>query len=50
METCFGWSGAEWLDYDRDGWVDLSLRKDGGELLVLHNLEGIDFERVDPVR
>lgn len=39
--------GAEWLDYDGDGWEDLRLELEGKGPVFMHSLAGVGFERVD---
>ena len=41
-----GAADAEWVDYDRDGWVDLKVETLTGEPVLFHNDEGL-LEKVE---
>ena len=48
-EAGFGLQGAadaEWIDYDRDGWVDLRVETLTGEPVLFHNAEGL-LEKIE---
>ncbi len=48
LETRSDVRGAEWNDYDADGWSDIVLELADGAPLFYHSLEGQSFERFEP--